>query len=167
MKINSLRIFSLLIIAIILLSAVESRKKNKKQKGKKHRLNAEAASMVTIKGFDWEKDDFLKELKNQEKYALEANTTKKWYLIMRVIGKCVSLLGVKNEDVETGLKTIKNEKMKLEAFNIVMKFQKSMNLDDLKPIATKWTFKGLSETNFTPDKRTKLLTFLNCHVRQP
>jgi len=166
MKINSLRIFSVLIIAIIILSVVESRKKNKKEKAKKlNRMASEAASMVKVKGFDWEKDSFLKELKDQNKYLLEANSTKKWFLIKMVIGKVYQLLGVKDDDVFTGLKQLDDVK-KLKAFETVMKFQKTMDLNDLKPLSTDYTFKGLTETNFTPDKRTPLLTFLNCHIRQ-
>ena len=81
MKIISIRIFSILIIALILLSLVESRKnkKNKKVKNSKklNRLATEAAKMVNAIGFDWEKDPFLKELKNQDKFLVTANSSKK------------------------------------------------------------------------------------------
>ena len=166
MKINSLRIFSILIIAIVLLSLVDSRKVKKNKKSKKmNRLASEMASMIT-KGFDWEKDPFLKHLKDEKKYMVSANSKDKWTLIKMVIGKTIQLLGVKDDDVLQGLKQF-DDKKKLAAFTTIMKFQKSMDLNDLKPIATDYTVTGLTEKNFTPDKRTKLLDFLNHYVRQP
>ena len=168
MKINRMRILSILIIALICLSLVLSRKnkKTKKVSKKLHRLMTEASSMVNSKGFDWEKDPFLKHLKNQVKYNLTANKKDKWVLIKMVIGKTIQLLGVKDEDALTSLKQF-DEKKQLKVFDLIMKFQRTMNLDSLKPLATDYTTKGLTVKNFIPDKRMKILSFLNMYVRQP
>ena len=164
MKINSLRIFSLMIITLICLSVVQLRKKNKLSKRKLNRLAEEAVNKIE-NNLDWKKDPFLKELKNEE-HLTTANSTKKFFLINMVIGKTIQLLGIKDEDVLEGLKQL-DDKKKIDAFDIIMKFQKSMDMNQLKPISTKYTFKGLNETNFTPDKRIEILRFLDLHVRQP
>lgn len=170
MKINRITLFSILLIALVLLSTFESKPtKNKKSKAKsKARLNrmaSEITSTVETKGLDWKNDPFLRELKDEQKYIKTANTEKKWFLIKMIIGKVVSLLGVKTEDVFAGLKLL-DDKKKLDAFEIIKKFHKSMDLDDLRPIATKYKWKGLTETKFVPENRTFLLNFLNCHIRQ-
>merc|ERR1711957_287013 len=179
MKIISTKLFTILIIAIILLSTVaESRnnkKKNNKKTTKKHRFNSEsqqlnrlaseAATMIMSKKFDRENDPFLKELKNQQKFLTTANSTQKWFLIKCVLGKSLQILGAKDADVHTSIKQF-DEKNQLKAWDILLKFQKSMNLDDMKPLVTDWTTKGLSVKSLSPDKRTPLLTFLNLYVRQ-
>merc|ERR1712195_189544 len=109
-------------------------------------MGTEASSMVNSKGFDWEKDPFLKHLKNQVKYNLTANNKDKWVLIKMVIGKTIQLLGVKDEDALQSLKQF-DEKKQLKVFDLIMKFQRTMNLDSLKPLATDYTTKGLTENN--------------------
>ena len=171
MKFISIKLFTILIIALVLLSLVESRK-NKKKIAKKsakklNRLLSEAAAMVT--GFDWEKDPFLKHLKDQSAYMVTANSTKRYFLIEMVIGKTLQLLKVKDADALVALSHL-DEKQKLEAFTIIMKTQKSGDLSDLKPIQkivnAKAVVKGLSDGNFVPGNRGPIMKFFNLHIRQ-
>merc|ERR1712151_544855 len=152
----------------------EDKKKPKKTREEEEeaqtmeRLAEELSAKVEVdeKNVDWKSDPFLKHLKDEMKYTATANNKDKWFLIKMVIGKTVSMLGVKTDDVFAGLKLL-NDKNKLDAFEIILKFQKSMSMDDLKPLAEKFKFKGLSGKQMVPTNRTFLLNFLNCHIRQP
>ena len=167
MKFISIKLFTILIIALVLLSIVESRN-NKKKIPKKslkklNRIAEEFSSMVT--GFDWEKDPFLKNLKNHTKYLQTANSTERYFLIKCIIGKTIQLLKVKDDLILKALEHL-DEKKKIVNFTLIMKFQKSGNLDDLKPLATNVPIKDFGLGNFVPGNRGPLLKFLNLHIRQ-
>ena len=170
MKIISLRIFALFFIALFLLVSMDARKKNKNAKNAKNakakklnRLASIFARMISEGSADWENDPFLKELKNENKYLLTANNSNKWVLIKMVIGKTIQLLGIENAVVEAFLKGL-SKTQELTLFTLIMKFQKTMNFDDLMPLID-YKVKGLTKNNFLPLKRQTVLNFLNEYVK--
>lgn len=184
MKITSIRIFSLLIIAIICLSTFVELKskpnKNKKKnankkkhaqkkpaKGRLNRLAEEYSSM--IKNDNTEKKDessHYKKCLQDDKYMVTANSKDKLRLIKCLIGEIVYMLGVKENDVKNGMKQF-DDKKTMTAFEAVLKFQRSQNFDELKVFGTTYTFVGLNNNSFTPLKRVEIDKFVNYHIRQP
>jgi len=171
MKINRIRLFALLILGLIVLASVQSRKTkkiNNKAKSKKlNRIATKYARMLSENPIDvnaWKRDRFMSHLKNEQKYTKSANKSDKWTLFNYLIGKVLHLLGLPDTDVENYVKTL-TKPIALKIVILLMRFQKSMDFTPLIAPMLELKIPGLKSSHFMPLGRQKILNFLNAHIR--
>ena len=185
MKINRI-IFAIVLIALCMLSCVDLKKSKKRSYTNTHsRAFVRYASQLAnqfyqFQGqggqmgaggmkkdiFAWKKDRFLRPLKDEPKYKRTANTTNKWTLFQFLVGKTFALMGLEPSAVFKWVTKLRQPQL-LKIVVLFMRFQQSMNFDELKPLLDmKNKPPGLNAGTLLPTFKERIMTFLDRHIRK-
>lgn len=177
MKITKQIIFAIVLIVLCLLSCVELKKNQNKRSHTKREYARTIESIANqiagqfnqqnkIDLFAWKKDRFLRPLKNEIKYKTTANTSNKWTLFKFLVGKFFATLGLDVTTTYNWVTKLRQPEL-LKIIVILMRFQQSMNFDDLRPLLDlRNKPPGLNAGTLLPTFRSKVLSLLDRHIRK-